>query len=212
MEILKQQKFFVKASKCTFGQQELEYLGHIVTCQGVKVDDKKIAAMLSWPRPQTITELWGFLGLTGYYRKFVQGYGVIARPLTNLLKKGQFGWNEEAEEAFNRLKQAMSSTPTLAMPNFSDTFIIETDTSGDGIGAVLQQKGRPIAFMSLALGVSKKSWSIYAKKMLTILEAIKMWRPYILGQRFIIQIDQQSLKYLLDQKPQRQSSRSGLPN
>lgn len=83
MEILKQQKFFVKASKCTFGQQELEYLGHIVTCQGVKVDDKKIAAMLSWPKPQTITELQGFLGLIVYYRKFVQGYGVIACPLTN---------------------------------------------------------------------------------------------------------------------------------
>ncbi|KAH9685457.1 hypothetical protein KPL70_013962 [Citrus sinensis] len=200
MEILKQHKFFLKSSKCSFGQQELEYLGHIVTCHGVKVDNKKIVAMLSWPALQTITELRGFLGLTGYYRKFVQGYGVIARPLTNLLKKNQFGWSDEAEEAFRRLKQAMSSTPTLAMPNFQDTFIIEADASGDGIGAVLQQQGRPIAFMSRALGVSKKSWSIYAKEMLAILEAIRMWRPYILGQKFIIQTDQQSLKYLLEQK------------
>ncbi|KAH9781715.1 hypothetical protein KPL71_008583 [Citrus sinensis] len=178
MEILKQQKFFVKVSKCIFGQQELEYLRHIITCHGVKVDEKKIAAMMSWPKPQTITELRGFLGLTGYYRKFVQGYGVIARPLTNLLKKGQFGWNEEAEEAFNKLKQAMTSTPTLTMPDFSDTFIIETDASGEGIGAVLQQKGKPIAFMSRALGVIKKSWSTYAKEMLAIIEAIRMWRPY----------------------------------
>ena len=106
---------------------------------------------------------------------------MIARPLTNLLKKGQFGWNEEAEEAFNKLKQAMTSTPTLTMPDFSDTFIIKTDASGKGIGAVLQQKRKPIAFISRALGVTKKSWSTYAKEMLAIIEAIRMWRPYILG-------------------------------
>lgn len=109
--------------------------------------------MVSWPKPQTITELRGFLGLTRYYRKFVQGYGVMARPLTNLLKKGQFGWNEEVEGAFNKLKQAMSSTPTLAMPNFRDTFIIKTDAFREGIGAVLQQKKKSITFMSRTLGV-----------------------------------------------------------
>ena len=86
-ELLRQHQFFLKLSKCVFGQQELEYLGHIVTPQGVKVDRGKIKAMLNWPRPK----LRGFLGLTSYYRKFVRNYGIIARPLTNLLKKGQFG-------------------------------------------------------------------------------------------------------------------------
>ncbi|KAB5521739.1 hypothetical protein DKX38_026058 [Salix brachista] len=114
------------------------------------------------------------LGLTGYYRKFVRNYGLIARTLTNLLKKGQFCWNTEAEEAFQTLKKAMTTTPILAMPNFNDTFIVETDASGNGIGAVLQQQGKPIAFMSRALGVSKCSWSTYAKDMLAVVEAIRI--------------------------------------
>ncbi|KAH9751490.1 hypothetical protein KPL71_014318 [Citrus sinensis] len=146
-------KLDLRAGKCNFGQQELEYLGHIVTCHGVKVDVKKIAAMVSWPQPHNISELREFLGLIGYYRKFVRGYGLLARPLTNLLKKGQFGWNKDAEEAFVKLKQAMTKTSVISMPNFNDIFIIETEASGDSIGAVLQQNGKPIAFMSRALGV-----------------------------------------------------------
>ena len=171
-----------------------------MTSQGVKVDQGKIRAMVNWPQPTNISKLRGFLGLTGYYRKFVQNYGVIARPLTNLLKKGKFDWNEGAEEAFVVLKKAMTSTPTLAMPNFADIFVIEADASGEGIGAVLSQQGRPIAFMSRALGVTKQSWSTYAKEMLAIIEAIRIWRPYLLGRKFIIQTDQRSLKYLLEQK------------
>ncbi|RVW76696.1 Transposon Tf2-8 polyprotein [Vitis vinifera] len=200
LEILKKHSFFVKATKCDFGKQELEYLGHIVTNHGVKVDGKKIEAMIAWPQPTTITELRGFLGLTGYYRKFVRNYGVLARPLTNLLKKGNFKWDEDAATAFTMLKQALTTTPTLAMPNFNEPFTIETDASGDGIGAVLTQQGRPIAYMSRALGVTKRSWSIYAKEMLAIVEAIRTWRPYILGRKFFIRTDQRSLKYFLEQR------------
>ncbi|KAL5565238.1 hypothetical protein UlMin_028402 [Ulmus minor] len=200
LDILRQHQFFIKESKCDFGKQELEYLGHIVTHQGVKVDNKKIEAMVSWPQPANITDLRGFLGLTGYYRKFVRSYGLLARPLTNLLKKGSFRWTDEAAGAFELLKQAMTTTPTLAMPNFNDSFIVETDASGDGIGAVLTQQGQPIAFMSRALGLSKRAWSIYAKEMLAIVEAIRTWRPYLLGKKFFIRTDHRSLKYFLDQR------------
>jgi len=93
--------------------------------------------------------------LTGYYRKFVQSYGIIACPLTNLFKKGKFRWHEEAEATFLALKQAMTTTPTLAMANFNEFFTIEIDASGEGIGAVLSQQGKPIAYMSHALGVTK---------------------------------------------------------
>jgi hypothetical protein len=115
----------------------------------------KIETMAAWPRPTNISELRGFLGFTGYYRKFMIHYGVIVRPLTNLLKKGQFSWNEEAEAVFLAVKSAMTTTSTLAMPNFNDSFTIEVNASSDGIGAVLSQQGKPIAFMIQALGISK---------------------------------------------------------
>lgn len=175
-------------------------MGHIVKPQGVKVDDKKISAMLAWPRPTNISKLRGFLGLIGYYNKFVQSYGIIVRPLTHILKKGKFKWNDDAETAFSALKQAMTTTPILAMPNFNDSFTIETDASRDRINAILSQQGKPIAFMSQALGVAKKSWSVYAKEMLAIVEAICLWHPYLLGRKFFIRTDQLSLKYFLEQR------------
>ena len=144
---------------------------------GVKADRQKISAMLDWPMPTMITELRGFLGLTGYYRKFVRSYGLIARPLTNLLHKGQFTWTEEANKSFTELKQALTSTPTLALPNFSLPFVIETDASGERIKVVLSQNDQPITFMSRTLGVSKQSWSTYAREMLANVIAIRKWRP-----------------------------------
>ncbi|KAE8662834.1 hypothetical protein F3Y22_tig00113124pilonHSYRG00171 [Hibiscus syriacus] len=166
--IIRQHQFYVKISKCAFDKKELEYLGHIITHRGIKVDEKKIDAMVAWPKPSNIIELCGFLGLTGYYRKFVQGYGLVAQPLTNLLKKWKFLWNEEAESTFLALKQAMTSTPTLAMSNFTEPFSIKTDASRNGIGVVLTQKNKPIAYISRALGITKQTWSIYAKEMLAI--------------------------------------------
>lgn len=164
------------------------------------MDQNKITAMLNWPRPSNVSDLRGFLGLTGYYRKFVRNYGLIARPLTDLLKKGKFGWPDVAESVFTELKTAMTTTPTLAMPNFSEPFTIESDASGNDIDAVLSQQGQPIAFMSRALGPTKQSWSVYAKEMLAIIHVIQTWRPFLLGIKFYIQTDQCSLKYWLEQR------------
>jgi hypothetical protein len=188
----------VKPSKCTFGAREVDYLEHIISQEGVPVDHRKIEAMQSWPPPKTITELLGFLGLTGYYRKFVRDYGPIAAPLTELLKKGNFGWTSAAVAAFNKLKNAMVTTPVLALPDFATLFIVETDASDFGIGAILSQQGQPIEFFSKALGPSKRAWAIYVKEMLVVMEAIKTWRPYLLRRKFQIQMDQKSLKFLLE--------------
>lgn len=145
---------FAKESKCRFGQKQLEYLGHIISDQGVSTDPDKVLAMKNWPIPKTIKKLRGFLGLTGYYRRFIKGYVEISRPLTQLLKKGMFSWNDAATEAFTKLKKAMITAPVLALPYYSVPFLLETDASGMGVGAVLMQGGRPLAFLSKSL--SKK--------------------------------------------------------
>lgn len=118
METLKLHSLFVKFSKCSFAQGTTEYLGHVVSEEGVQVDKNKIQAMLDWPIPKNLKQLRGFLGLTGYYRKFMKGYALIAQPLTELLKKNKFQWTDEATTAFKRLKDQMTKTPVLRMPNF----------------------------------------------------------------------------------------------
>ncbi|GKF47279.1 ty3-gypsy retrotransposon protein, partial [Tanacetum coccineum] len=114
-----------------------EYLGHIISAQGVSTDPSKIKAMQKWPTPATLKQLRGFLGLTGYYRRFIKNYASISQPLTALLKKNAFKWNVAAELAYNQLKKAMIEAPMLALPNFDQEFVVETNDNGTGIGNVL---------------------------------------------------------------------------
>lgn len=162
-------------------------------------DPAKTEAMLKWPVPTTVTELRGFLGLAGYYRKFVQNYGLLAKPLTALLKKQAFLWSEPAQQAFQSLKQAMTNTPVLALPNFEKTFVVETDACNTGVGAVLSQEGHPVAYYSKALGVASQKTSIYEKEFLAIVMAVDRWRFYLSRAPFVIKTDHQSLCHLGDQ-------------
>ena len=137
LQILRKHKLFAKASKCTFRTTTVQYLGHIISSNGVAVDQQKIEAVLNWSTPNSVKELRGFLGLTGYYCKFIKGYDTIAGPMTALLKKNAWGWILEADRAFCTLKEAMTRAPVLALPDFSQPFIVESDACGTGLGAVL---------------------------------------------------------------------------
>lgn len=156
--------------------------------------------MTEWPLPTTVKSLRGFLGLTGYYRKFIRGYGIIAAPLTNMLKKNEFRWTLEATDAFNNLKRAMTEPPVLVLLDFSKPLIIECDASGRGIGAVLMQESRPIAFLSQALKGRTLGLSIYERELLAQVLSVQKWRPYLLGHHFLVRTDQQSLKFLLERQ------------
>jgi len=182
-ELLISHQLVAKESKCVFCDDRVEYIGHIISKDGVATDPEKLQAIKNWPLPQSIKQLRGFLGLTGYYRKFIRTYGIICRPLTRLLKKDAVGWGT-----------------ILTLPDLSKIFSVETDASGASIGAVLIREGHPIAFISKALGPRQQSLSTYEREMLAIIMAVHKWKQYLWGRPFKIRTDHVSLKYLLDQK------------
>jgi len=176
-------------------------LGHIISSQGLSIDPAKVQAVLEWPVPSSVRELCSFLGLAGYYRKFVRHFSIIAKPLIDLLKKDQlFIWTSTHESAFSVLKQALYTAPVLALPDFSLPFHIEIDALGTGIGAILQQNGHPIAFISKALSPKNQGLSVYEKEYLAILMAVEQWRHYLLQGEFFIHTDHRNLVHLNEQR------------
>jgi hypothetical protein len=152
----------------------VEYLGHIVNNDGVRVNPKKIESMQDWPHPKILKRLRGFLGLTGYYRKFVRNYGNIATPLTYLLKNNAFTWTSTADHAFQALKDAMFLTSVLALLDFTKRFLLECDASRKGVRAVLLQDGMPLAFTRKQISDRHLGQSIYEKEMLAIMHAVDL--------------------------------------
>jgi hypothetical protein len=200
-EWLTKDQWKLKLSKCKFAQQSIAYLGHVISAQGLSTDPNKIHAIINWPTPKNVKEVRGFLGLAGYYRKFVRHFGIIAKPLTSLLcKDTPFDWQVAHEASFQQLKQALSSAPCLALPDFNQPFHIETDASATGVGAVLLQNGHPLAYISKSLGPRNRGLSTYEKEYLAILVAIDQWRHYLMQGEFFIHTDQQSLIHLNEQR------------
>jgi hypothetical protein len=162
------------------------------------VHQEKIRAILDWSTPKNVTELRSFLGLCSYYRRFVRGFSQLGAPLIDLTKHGAFIWTEKSQEAFDHMKEVMGTCPVLALPDFTLPFVLECDASGEGIGAILMQGGHPIVFESRKLSQPERLYSIYDKEMLAIMHALTKFRQYLVGSKFVVKTDHNSLKYFLE--------------
>ncbi|GBN59646.1 Retrovirus-related Pol polyprotein from transposon 297, partial [Araneus ventricosus] len=199
--------------KFRFFRKEVSYLGHIISADGVKTDPEKTKAVVDWPRPETVHDLRSFLGLCTYYRRFVRNFSAIARPLHKLTEaRSNFNWTEECEKSFNSLKQALITSPVLTYPRTDKEFILDTDASNEGIGAVLSQKiGNEecvIAYFSKSLGKPERNYCVTRKELLAIVKSIEHFHHYLYGRKFLLRTDHASLRWLLNfREPEGQIAR-----
>nr|GEX58972.1 putative reverse transcriptase domain-containing protein [Tanacetum cinerariifolium] len=201
LQTLRQEKLYAKFSKCEFWLSSVAFLGHIVSAEGITMDPAKVEAITKWPRPTSVTEVRSFLGLAGYYRRFVEGFSRLALPLTKLMRKGEkFVWNEEREKSFEELKQRLVSAPVLTLPSGSGGFQIYSDASKKGLGCVLMQHGKVIAYASRQLKPYEVNYPTHDLELAAIVFALKIWRHYLYGESCDFFTDHKSLKYIFTQR------------
>ena len=199
-DALRAARLFANLGKCIFCTDRVAFLGYVVTPQGIEVDDSKIEAIKSWPVPETITKVRSFLGLAGFYRCFVRDFSTIAAPLHELTKKGvSFYWGPAQEQAFELLKDKLTHAPLLQLPDFGKTFELECDASGVGLGGVLMQEGKPVAYFSEKLSGPILNYSTYDKELYALVRSLEMWQHYLWPKEFIIHSDHESLKHIRSQ-------------
>jgi len=195
----------LQPKKCHFVRKEICYLGHIITSQGIKPDPSKIEAINKYPTPKNAKEIKSFLGLAGYYRRFIKNFSEMAQPMNALLKKNvQFNWDAFCDESFHKLKEMLINPPILQYPNFKKPFFVTTDASDAALGAILSQRiGKddlPVAYASRALNKAEKNYSTVEKELLAIVFALKRFRPYLYGVNFTIITDHKPLIWLYKSK------------
>lgn len=200
LDELGRHQLFVKRTKCSFGAPAVAYLGHIISSAGVAMDPAKVQAIHDWPPPRSARAVCGFLGLAGYYRKFVHNYGTVAASLTALHKKDGFSWDDTAAATFSALKAAVTSAPILAMPDFAKMFVVECDASTFGFGAILVQEGHSVAYFSRPVAPRHRALADYERELNGLVQAVRHWRPYLWGRRFLVKTDHYSLKFFLNQR------------
>ena len=174
-------------------------MGHVVSGAGISVDSRKVEAVLNWPRPSSITKIRSFLGLAGYYHRFIEDFSMIAAPMTRLTQKNvKFEWSDSCEEAFLELKRRLTSAPILALPSGVGGFSVYYDASRIGLGCVLMQRGKVIAYASRQLKGHEQNYPTHDLEMAAVIFALKIWRHYLYGETFEIYTDHKSLKYITE--------------
>ena len=200
LDVLRKERLFANLKKCTFCTDKLVFLGFVVSAQGIQVDEEKVRAIQDWPSPTSVSKVRSFHGLASFYRRFVKDFSSIAAPITEVIKKDVgFKWGEEQEKAFQLIKEKLTHAPLLALPNFAKTFEVECDASGLGIGAVLMQEGRPIAYFSEKLSGAALKYPTYDKELYALVRALETWQHYLWPKEFVIHTDHESLKHLKGQ-------------
>ncbi|GKB90759.1 putative reverse transcriptase domain-containing protein [Tanacetum coccineum] len=201
LELLRKEKLYAKFSKCEFWLQEVHFLGHVVNQNGIHVDPSKIEAVKNWKTPTTPSEIRSFLGLAGYYRRFIANFSKIAKPLTSLTQKNQkYVWGVEQEEAFQTLKNNLCDAPILTLPDGVEDFVVYCDASNQGLGCVLMQRGKVIAYASRQLKTHEKNYTTHDLELGAVVFALKTWRHYLYGTKSVIYTDHKSLQHIFDQK------------
>ncbi|XP_042387466.1 uncharacterized protein LOC121979543 [Zingiber officinale] len=201
LQTLKEHRLYAKFSKCDFWLNQIPFLGHIVSGNGIEVDPAKVEAIRNWDTPKNASEIRSFLGLAGYYRRFIQNFSQIALPLTSLTKKGvRYEWTDRCKKSFEELKGRLTTSLVLTIPDGSGRFVVYTDASKTGLGAVLMQNGKVIAYASCQLKVHEQNYPTYDLELAVVIFALKIWRHYLYGERCEIYTDHKSLKYFFTQK------------
>eukprot|EP00253_Pinus_taeda_P021984 PITA_21984 len=194
LQTLREHQLYAKFSKCDFFKEEIQYLGHVITKEGIAVDPEKIKAIMDWPVPKDVTDVRSFMGLAGYYRRFVEGFSKVAFPITSLQKKGKsFQWTPNCQKSFEQLKHLLTTAPILCIADPNKDYVVCTDASKEGLGGVLMQEGRVIAYESRKLKEHEQRYSAYDLELAAVIHALKMWRHYLMGKKFLLLTDHHSL-------------------
>ena len=201
LQILRERQLYAKLSKCQFWLDMVAFLGHVIPVQGVSVNPKKIEAVVNLKPPKNVSEVRSFLGLAGYYRKFVEGFSKIAAPLTKITRKDvKYDWVDACQQSFEELKGRLTSAPVLALPNGRDGFVVYSDASRQGLGCVLMQNDRVIAYASRQLKKHEENYPTHDLELAAVVFSLKIWRHYLYGVSCRIFTDHKSLQYIFTQK------------
>ena len=202
LETLRKEQLYAKLSKCEFWLNEVSFLGHIVSKEGIRVDPKKIEVVFEWKPPRNVTEVLSFLGLAGYYRRFIKGFSMTAAPMTTLLQKKneKYEWSEKCQRSFDKLKTFLTKAPILTQLTCGKEYVIFSDASLNGLECVLIQEGKVVAYASRQLKPHEKNYPTHDLELATIVFALKIWRHYLYGEKCFIYTDHKSLKYLPSQR------------
>ncbi|KAJ9541893.1 hypothetical protein OSB04_028399 [Centaurea solstitialis] len=201
LKTLRRERLYAKFSKCDLWLQEVQFLGHLVNREGIKVDPAKIEAVMKWEVPKTPTEIRSFLGLASYYRRFIQDFSKIAVPLTRLTRKNvKFVWGEEQQKVFELLRKKLCKAPVLTLPEGVDDMTVYCDASYHGLGCVLMQRGKVIAYASRQLKTHEVNYPTHDLELAAVVFALKLWRHYLYGVKCTIYTDHKSLRYFPDQQ------------